>query len=246
MRLLAEAGDGRARDELLRAAYRHSGFDRGNAIGAIGYLRSEDPEEAYFAAQRLLTRHKVPAAADLMLEIDPDSAAPELLNRYPDAKPSLRLQLERRLRVHLGGDRLAALLAPLANSQRSKDRVLAAQVAAVIPSAVVVPWLDQLAAETLPAVCDAALVALRQRRLETSALLHRGRLLDSPKPIQWARLVKIIEIVDPYYLWPRNDPVSLKEVFEVLPYEFVVEARQLRSRLLKDRKNAASRADKDR
>ncbi|RRH96922.1 hypothetical protein EH240_21800 [Mesorhizobium tamadayense] len=246
LRLLAEAGDSRARDELLRAAYRHSGFDRGNAIAAIRYLRNEDPEEAYFAAQRLLTRHKVPAAADLMLEIDPDRAGPELLNRYPDAKPSLRLQLERRLRVHLGGDRLAALLAPLASSQRSKDQVLAAQVAAVIPSAVMVPWLDQLAAETLPAVSDAARVALRQRRLETAALLHRGRLLDSPKPIQWARLVKIMEIVDPYYLWARNDPVSLKDVFEALPYEFVVEARQLRSRLLKDRENAASRADKDR
>ncbi|MER9390193.1 hypothetical protein [Mesorhizobium sp. M0435] len=122
---------------------------------------------------------------------------------------------------------------------------MAAQVATVIPSAVMVPWLDQLAAETLPAVSDAARVALRQRHLETAALLHRDRLLDSPKPIQWARLVKIMEIVDPYYLWARNDPVSLKGVFETLPYEFVVEARQLRTRLLKDRENAA-RSDKDR
>jgi hypothetical protein len=246
LRLLAEAGDSRARDELLRAAYRYTGFERGNAIGAIHHLRSEDPDEAYFAAQRLLSRHKVPAAADLMLEIDPDRAGPELLRRYRDAKPSLRLELERRLRVQLGGERLAALLAPLASSPRSNDRVLAAQIATVIPSVVAVPWFDQLAAETLPAVSDAARAALRQRRLETAALSHRDRLLDSPKPLRWARLVKIMEVVDPYYLWARNDLASLKDLFDVLPHEFIVEARQLRTRLLKDRENAASKADKDR
>lgn len=246
LRLLAEAGDSRARDDLLRAAYRYSGFERGNAIGAIHYLRNEDPDEAYFAAQRLLTRHKVPAAAELMLEIEPDRAGPELLRRYRDAKPSLRLELERRLRVHLGGERLATLLVPLASSQRSKDRVLAAQIAAVVPSAVAVPWLDQIATETLPAVVDAARAALRQRRLEAAALSHRDLLSQSPKPLQWARLAKIMEVVDPYYLWARNDPASLRPVFDALPYEFVVEARQLRSRLLKDRENAASNADKDR
>ncbi|TSE13539.1 hypothetical protein C1D09_003425 [Mesorhizobium intechi] len=137
------------------------------------------------------------------------------------------------------------LLVPMANSQRSKTRALAARIAAVVPSAVAVPWLDQLAAETAPAVRDAARAALRQRHLETAALAHRDLISESPKPLQWARLATIMEIVDPYYLWACNDPASLGSTFDALPHEFLVEARQLRSRLLKDRENAASKADRD-
>ncbi|MDX8522077.1 hypothetical protein [Mesorhizobium dulcispinae] len=246
LRLLAEAGESQAQQELLRACYRHSGFDRENAIAAIDHLRRTEPQEAYFAAQRLLRRHNVATAADLMLEIDPARAGPDLVDRYSEARPSLRLGLERRLRVRLGGNQLATLLDPLSRSQRARERILAAQIAAVIPSTVVVPWLETLAGSDSPAVCDAARAALRQRRLEAAALSHRDLMLESDKPLQWARMMRIMEMVDPYYLWARNDPASLKDLLELLPYEFVAEARQLRTRLLRDRENAAAHADRNR
>lgn len=245
LRLLAEAGDGWAQEQLVRASYRYTGFDRANAVAAIDYLRKEEPDEAYFAAQRLLSRHAVAVAADLMLEISSDRAGPELVERYRHAKPSLRLQLERRLRVHLGGNVLAALVAPLASTLSPADRKTAAQLAAAIPPGEAVPWLDRLARDSSPAVQQAARMALRQRRLETTAMAHRDLLLSSPKPLQWARLLTILELVDPFYLWARDDPANLREAFDALPFEFLHEGRELGKKQLKRREDAAAKADKD-
>ncbi|MER8517533.1 hypothetical protein NKH47_32105 [Mesorhizobium sp. M1060] len=245
LRLLAAAGDSWAQEELVRASYRYSGFDRGNAITAIDYLREEEPDEAYFAAQRLLSRHAVATAADLMLEIDPARAGPELLERYRHAKPSLRLQVERRLRVHLGGDALAALVTPLASAARASDRKIAAGLAAAVPPGVPLPWLQQLASDASPTVQQAARTALRQRRLEAAAIAHRDLLLSSPKPLQWAKVSTILELVDPFYLWARDDPANLREVLDALPFEFLEEGRQLRKKQLKQREDSAAKADKD-
>jgi hypothetical protein len=73
---------------------------------------------------------------------------------------------------------------------------------------------------------------------------HRDLLPCSPKPLQWARLTRIIELVDPYYLWSSSDPSSLRDALEPLPYEFTVEARQARRRSLKEREDAAKEADR--
>ena len=245
LQLLAEAGDSWAYEELVRKSYRYSGFNRGDAITAIDYLREEEPDEAYFAAKRLLSRHAVARAANLMLEIDPARAGPELLERYRHAKPSLRLELERRLRVHLGGDALAALVTPLASALRASDRKIAACLAAAVPHGVPLPWLERLARDASPAVVQAARTALRQRRQEAAAIAHRNLLLSSPKPLQWARLSTIFELVDPFYLWARDDPANLREVFDALPFEFLVEGRQLSNKQLKQREDAAAKADKD-
>jgi hypothetical protein len=245
LQLLADAGDSWAQEELVRASYRYSGFDRRNAIRAIDYLRKNEPDEAYFAAQRLLSRHAVATAADLMLEIDAERAGPELVERYRHAKPSLRLELQRRLRVHLGGDALAKLVVPLANSPRASDRKIAASLAAAVPPGVSLPWLEQLANGGAPTVQEAARIALRQRRLEATAIAHRDLLSSSPKPLQWARLSTIIEVADPFYLSARDDAANLKEAFEILPFEFLDEAHQLRKKQLKQREDAAAEADKD-
>jgi hypothetical protein len=88
-------------------------------------------------------------------------------------------------------------------------------------------------------------MALRQRRLETTAMAHRDLLLSSPKPLQWARLLTILELVDPFYLWARDDPANLREAFDALPFEFLHEGRELGKKQLKRREDAAAKADKD-
>ena len=246
LKLLAEAGDAKAQDELLRATHRYTGFARQNTIIAIGYLRQEEPEEAYFAAQRLLSRHQVASAADLMLEIDLERAAPELIERYRRAPPSLRLEIKRRLRVHLDGEAFATLIAPLAHSLRASDREIAADLAAAVPSGVPLFWLATLAGNPSPAVRGAAQSAIRQRRLEAAALLHRDLILSSPKMQQWARLSTIFDIVDPFYLWARYDPTSLEQVFDELDCEFLSAARQMRTKALKIREDEAKKQDKRR
>ncbi|CAN7618081.1 hypothetical protein [Rhizobium sp. LjRoot254] len=178
-------------------------------IATYEYLREEDPEQAYFAARRLPVRHDLAVAADLMLEVDPECAGPEPIERNRTAKPSLRLGLERRLRIHLGGEELATLASPLATASRAKDRTMAARLAAVIPPYISLAWLDTLAGDASPGVQEAARDAVRRRALEASAMERRALLMTSPKPLQWARLLAIIELVDPFFLWSRADPSNL-------------------------------------
>jgi hypothetical protein len=245
LQLLAEDGDEAAQAELSRAAYRHSGFGRENSVTAIRLLAREQPDEAYFAAKRMLSRHGLPVAADLMLMIDRERGSRELIERYRSAKPSLRLELRRLLRVRLGGPALAALIEPLAVSPVAGMRAVAAEIGGAIPPLVAVPWLDALAEDGSPLVHETAREALRARSNEASALEHRDLLLSSLKPVQWARLTKIIELVDPYFLWSSSDPSSLEDALEQLPYEFTVEARQARRRNLKEREDLAKKADRD-
>ena len=73
---------------------------------------------------------------------------------------------------------------------------------------------------------------------------HRDLIATSPKPLHWARLTKVMELVDPYFLWARRDPASLEAIFDALPHEFLVDARKRRERLLKEREDAAKKADR--
>lgn len=242
LQLLADDGDTWARDELQRSTYRYTGFDRHNTILAIDQLRREEPQEAYFASQRLLTRHAIPAAADLMLIIDEARAGRELAERYIDANSSLRLELRRRLRVRLGGASMASLAEGLADTPSARKRVAAAELAGAVPCEVDLPWLEMLAADRSLAVRDAARAAQRSRQLEAAALAHRELIPSSTKPLQWARLSTIFDLVDPFFLWSSTDPASLEDTFAVLPEEFLVEARQQRQKRLKDREAAAAKA----
>lgn len=245
LQVLAEDGDEAAQAELSRATYRHSGFWRESSVTAIRLLARAQPDEAYFAAKRMLSRHAAPVGADLMLMLDPERGSRELIERYRDASPYLRLELRRRLRTHLGGPALAVLAEPLAAAPVASMRAVVAEIGGTIPPSVAVPWLDALAEDKSPLVRTAAREALRARRNEAAAMEHRDLLPSSPKPLQWARLRRIIELMDPYYLWSSNDPSSLADVLEQLPYEFTVEVRQARRQSLKEREDAAKKAGPD-
>jgi hypothetical protein len=134
----------------------------------------------------------------------------------------------------------------LATASRSKDRTVAARLAAVIPPDVPLAWLNTLAGDPSPGVQEAARGAVRRRALEASAMEHRALLMTSPKPLQWARLLTIFELVDPFFLWSRDDPSNLEDVFDTLPFEFFREASQVRKQQLKQREDATKKADKDR
>lgn len=245
LQLLAEAGDAKAQAELSRATYRHSGFWRENSVTAIRLLADEQPDEAFFSAQRMLSLHGLAVAADLMLMIDPERGSRELIKRYRDAKPLLRLDIRRRLRAHLGGLELATLIEPLAVSSEAKGRAIAAEIGGAIPSSIATPWLEALAKDKSALVRGAAREAIRVRHREATAIEHRELLPSSPKPLQWARLTKIIELIDPHYLWSATDPASIVDALDQLPFEFTVEARQVHRQRMKKWEDKAKRADRE-
>lgn len=244
LRVLADAGDARAQEELVRTAYRGPDGFLTDPVAGIRYLHTIDSEEAFFAATRLLARHRQPAAIDLLLRIDINSAIPLLLRLYRQAPPSVRWEIARRLRLHINHGQLSALLDDLAHSTRHDDRTIAAELGGWMPPNVGFEWLEAFGDDQSPTVREAAQEALRKRAREAAAMAHLRAMDGSPKPVKWARLSTIFECVDPYFLWSRSDPASLRAFLDAHPTEFTVEARQLLSRRQKALDDEAKKADR--
>jgi hypothetical protein len=239
LRLLAKSGDPRSHDELVRAAYRgNNGFGAGSVAG-IEYLRTVDSGEAFFAATRLLARHSDPGAVDLMLQIDQETALTILIERYRDAKPSLRREIARRIRADLDGTRFASIVTQLAK----RKPLIAAELGGYVTPCLSLPWLDQLAEVGPAGVQEAARSALARRSREAAALGHLEAMATSSKPAKWARLQTVFNLVDPFFLWLRDDPASLQSFVEENPPEFLVEARSMRTSRNKELDDEAKRAD---
>ncbi|MDP9412776.1 MAG: hypothetical protein M3Q08_01515 [Pseudomonadota bacterium] len=246
LRVLAETGEVEAQEALLRSAYREPRFGGHTTVTGIDYLRTVDPDEAFFAARRYLARQEAPDAIELMLRIDLEAAVPMLIARCREAKPSLLGEIARRLRAHLPPDRQKGLLDGLAVGRSAEDRLLAAGLAGWMPSSLELDWLDHFADTGTPALQAIARSSLRSRGREAAAMAHLQAMPAVSKPGRWARLHTVFECVDPYFLWSRNDPASLQEFLDANPPEFVVEARQLRSRRGKEVGDQAKKADRER
>ncbi len=243
LRLLAAHGDERAHVELLRAAYRSPESFAGNPVGGILYLLDTDPDEAFFAASRLFARHKSADGIELMLRSDLEAGASSLVSLLASAKPSIELAISQRLRSHLGGPRLAEIAFKLIHGSHDERRA-GVRLAGWIPPAIAVDWLVGLAEDDDAHLRDDANEAIRRRALEAAAMGHLAAMPASSKPLRWARLQTIFDLVDPHLLWGREDPISLQSFINENPVEFLLEARQLRDRRGKVIEDEARKADK--
>ena len=245
VRLLAENDDSDAHDELVEAAYREPRATFLATGAAINYLSTLDPDEAFFAARRYFARHESVDAIALMLDIDPATAAPLLVEAYGRAKPSLKSSIARQLRTRLPAEDCKRIVDALAGGEATCDRLMAAELAGWMPPGMEFGWLGDFAANGSARIRAAARTSLRKRSREAAAMAHLSAMNQSSKPLKWARLRTIFSCVDPYFLWSRNDPASLQTLIDESPPEFLVEARRLHTRATKKRDDAAKRADKD-
>lgn len=247
LEILARGGDDRALEMLLNAAYRGpDGFGIG-PVGGILYLLESDPDEAFFAATRLLARHRKPEAVRLLFKIDKDRACDELLHRFRGFPPSLRAEIGRNVRAHVPHPAIEQILGALAISGEAAGRETAAELGGWMPTGIDLPWLSDLANDEDVAVRNAGIDAKRRRGFESAALGHLEAMVTSSKPLQWARMLTIFDLVDPRFLWTRGDPLSFGPFLEDAPYEFWVEARRLHQKREKTvgdgEKKADSKAD---
>lgn len=245
LRLLAENDDRDAHKELVEAAYRQPRASFLATGAAINYLRTQDSGEAFFAARRYFARHESVDAIALMLEIDPATAAPLLVEAYSLAKPSLKSAIARQLRTRLPAGDFKRIIDALAVRETACDRLIATELAGWMPPGMDFDWLDTFAATGSARIRAAARTSLRKRSREAAAMAHLAAMGHSPKPLKWARLLTIFDCVDHYFLWSSNDPASLQDFVDNNPPEFLVEARQLHTRATKKQDDAAKRADKD-
>ncbi|WP_179640875.1 HEAT repeat domain-containing protein [Sphingomonas guangdongensis] len=240
---LARAGDERAREMLVNAAYRGPEILDAGPVGGILFLLEIDPEEAFFAATRLLVRHRSPEAVRLMFRIDKGRAYEDLLSRYRSLPPSLRNEVGRNVRAHVPAAVIEASLARLAASTSTSERRTAAELSGWMPPSMSLPWLRDLIGDADVTVRKAVLGSLRARRMEDAALAHLGAMPTSTKSLQWARLRTVFELVDPRFLWTRGDELSLQPFLEDAAYEFWVEARQLHEKREKEVADNEKKAD---
>ena len=246
LRVLADAGDAEAQDELVRSAYREPRFGSQSTAGGILYLRDQDPDEAFFAARRFLMRQQAQDAIDLMLQIDREEAIPLLVEKYRSAKPSIRYEIARRLRLYLPVDRQRSLLDGLAGSNLQEDRMIAVELAGWMPPSLELTWLDEFVDQGSPRLRAAAQDALRSRARGAAAMEHLRVMQTCSKASRWARLQTVFECADPDFLWSATDPASLKDFLDANPPEFEVEARQLLDRRTKALDDEARKADQER
>jgi hypothetical protein len=227
LEVLARGGDERAMEMLLNAAYRGpDGFGVGPVSGIL-YLLESDPDEAFFAATRLLARHRKPEAVRLLFKIDKGRACSELLHRFRRFPPSLRAEIGRNVRAHVPRPAIEQTLGGLANSSEAAERETAAELGGWMPPGMDLPWLSDLGDDEDVAVRNASIDARRRRGLESAALGHLKAMTTSSKSLQWARMLTIFDLVDPRFLWTRGDPLSFGPFLEDAPYEFWIEAKRL-------------------
>jgi hypothetical protein len=243
LRLLATDGDQRAHAELLRSAYRGPDSFASRPVGGILYLLDTDADEAFFAASRLFTRHQTSDAIELMFRADREASTAALVPQLSHALPSIEWAISRRLRSHLGGERLAEIASALSAGPEADQRA-GVRLAGWVPPAIQIDWLPDLAAADDAHLRDDAMEAIRRRNLEAAAMGHLAAMPDSSKALRWARLQTIFELVDPHSLWDRGDPASLQALINENPVEFLLEARKLRDRRAKTLEDDAKKADR--
>ncbi|NML06781.1 hypothetical protein [Sphingomonas sp. G-3-2-10] len=245
LRLLAAHGDERSHVELLRAAYRGPDSFASRPVGGIFYLLETDPAEAFFAASRLYARHRSTDAIELMLRSNLESAVAVLVPQLAKALPSIELAISQRLRSHLGGARLAEVASTLILGSEDEQRA-GTRLAGWVPPDIDIAWLADFANTDDGHLRDDAHESVRRRVLEAAAKGHLAAMAESSKPLRWARLQTVFDLVDPHLLWNRDDPTSLQPFISDSPVEFLLEARNLRDRRSKAIEDEARKADKKR
>ncbi|WP_324806378.1 hypothetical protein SH584_08795 [Sphingomonas sp. LY29] len=241
--LLAEHGDEDSTEQLLRRAHRASQVSPAHRAAAIQYLAKSSSDEAYFMAKRMWAMERTPVAIDLLLDIDRDRALTYLLSRFRDEKPSLRAEIARRLRASIPADEMQSRLSKLVASNAIDDRLVGTELAGWMPPSMALDWLDGLASDEDTKLRTLALEATERRTREQAALDHLAEMSSSTKPQKWARLNIVLELVDPYPVWHRDDPISLGPFLEGEPPEFAIEAKQLRDKRVKKVIDELKRAD---
>jgi hypothetical protein len=243
LRLMAEAGDSTAQQQLKKDAYRKSPFGPGRRLTAIRFIAREDIEEACFYARRMWEMERHPAALEMIFDLDEGDGLRAAFDAYRRAGYGLRLEIARVLRSMAPREELAARLEVWAHSENPTDRHIAAEIGGWLPPDTATPWLDALRSDIEEEVADGAGKASERRHRQTAVLEHLKQMEGASKCRRWARLHAIFELADPNLLWRRDDPLSLGPFLEASPHEFFVEAERLKRKGESDRQSDIRREE---
>ena len=224
--IAAESDKPNLRKQILDIAF----AEHSHVIIAIQGLAKFDVARAIEAIERGLQFHpKIERELCLLLvRIAPETAAEKLLDAI--------IKIERKSLIPAVGRALRRLdptiVAPSVVEQMSipsSRREFVAELAGWLPIPEVTKKLEHLAEHDRSInVRHVALAALEhQRREKMICALLEGFPIAMPKH-QWALLVAILEVADPYLLTDCEDPLWIRQIFkEDVPYAFRHHAKKM-------------------
>ena len=228
--IAAESDNPDLRRQILDVAFAEHSHVIMEPLRAIQGLAKFDVARAIEAIERGLRFHpKIERDLCLLLvRIAPETAAEKLLDTITS--------IERKSLIPVVGRALRRLdptiVAPSVVKQMSissSRRELVAELAGWLPIPEVTEALGHLAEHDRSInVRHVALAALEyQRREKMVCALLEGFPIAMPKH-QWALLVAILEVADPYLLTDREDPLWIGQIFkEDVPYAFIHHAKKM-------------------
>lgn len=221
-------------EEVVELAYAARDLTDQDSAYLIQRVVQFDTEEAYGIAEHHFAQSAFSSAARYMLELGGDVALDHLLQSYLSKYRHLvRWVVARAIRRHADRNRVLERLALWAQRNAVDRRLGAATLLGWVPGARSAELLDQLAADPVPEVADAALVAEARLRSEDHARVLIAELAGADHLGRWARLQAIIELVDPYLLEPDSDGLQLEGVIDPFGVAFAISAE----RMIKARKD---------
>ena len=229
--IAAESDNPDLRRQILDVAFAEHESVVMKPLSAIQGLAKFDVDRAIEAIERGLQFHpKIERDLCLLLvRIAPETAAEKLLDAV--------IKIERKSLIPAVGRALRRLdptiVAPSVVKQMSissSRRELVAELAGWLPIPEVTKKLEHLAEHDIN-VRHVALAALEQQQREKMICALLEGFPSAMPAHQWALLVAILKVADPYLLTEREDPLWIGQIFkEDIPRAFIHHAEEILDR----------------
>ena len=241
--IAAESDKPDLRKQILEVAFAERTYVAVEPLRAIQGLAKFDVARAIEAIERGLQFHPniERDLCHLLVRIAPETAAEKLLDAIITSERESLIPATGRALRRLDSTTVAPSVVEQMSIPLSSRRESAAKLAGWLPTPEITEALDHLADhDSSINVRHAALAALERQRREKMVCTLLEDFPRAKPEHQWALLVTILEVADPYLLTDREDSLWLGQIFtEDVPRAFVHHAEaELEKRKRKEVRHA--------
>ena len=229
--IAAESDNPDLRKQILEVAFAERAYVAVEPLRAIQGLAKFDVAHAVEAIERGLQLHSniERDLCLLLVRIAPETAAEKLLDAIIKTERKSLIPAAGRALRRLDPTIVAPFVIEKMSIPLSSRRESVAELAGWLPIPEITKKLGHLADhDNSINVRHAALGALKRQRREKMVCTLLKDFPRAKPEHQWALLVAILEVADPYLLTDREDPLWLGQIFKKdIPYVFVHHAKEV-------------------
>lgn len=238
--IAAESLDAGVRQSIVDRAFSTlQSVNETTALAIEGLARFDAPKAAQAISQALQRQTELERRLCYLSiqTLSPGSAAADMLISRAAAldRESLTQVVGQTLRVLAPADVEPSLIKHMQSGRRA-ERVIAAGIAAWIPSVPLARALEHLTDDDNEGeVRNAAFISLSLQRTLSNLQVSLANIPAATDSVRWALITSVMETANPYLLTMPGDPLYLEPVLSQLPYiftrhaEYVIHNRKLRA-----------------